>query len=87
MVDGQDRFAAQRVESQTGGFTTGDIRTYLRLRPGVLLTAGVTNFGDRLVLEHFDYKIANGGVARDGKPFSSSFQPGANYYVGAELTY
>ena len=88
MVAKQDRLATSRFERATDGFATGDIRTFLRLRPGMLLTAGVTNFADRLVLEHFDYRLANGGIRTAGKAAASdTFQPGRNYYVGGELTY
>lgn len=76
IVDNQDRVARNLAEQTTPGFTTYDLRAFTQVSDGVLIVAGIENLTDKNYQEHFDARnIAN------------VFQPGANYYVGAEVTY
>jgi len=78
MVQGQNRVAETLQEYTTPGYTIFDVRGYWRPRDGMLLTAGIENFGDRQYREWADYRNVTGlGV----------FQPGLNAYVGMRLTY
>ncbi len=46
----------------------------------MLIVAGVENFTNKQYQEHLDFRSEN--------PLGlSTFQPGANAYVGAEMTY
>jgi hypothetical protein len=46
----------------------------------VLLVSGVENFTDKNYREHLDFRSENPNAV-------SMLQPGANFYVGAEVTY
>ncbi len=86
IVDNQDRIAGSLGEQFTAGFTTYDLRTYWRLSPNLLLTAGVTNLTNKAYFEHYDYRVnpVDPGSGQVGVP---SFQPGRNYFFGGEVTY
>ena len=93
LVDEQDRVAngfdnlgRSRGEQVTPGFTVFDLRTYWRLNQAVLLTAGIENIADRNYLEHYDYR-APFRVRKGPNPFTDSFQPGRNLYVGGEVNW
>ncbi len=75
IVDNQSRFAATLEEIATPGFTTYDIRTYLR-SGSWLYTAGFENLTNKFYREHIDYRSGLG-----------VFQPGMNFYTGLELSY
>jgi outer membrane receptor protein involved in Fe transport len=79
-VDDQDRVALSLLESPTAGFTIFDLRSYWRPRRGVLLVAGVENLFDKTYREHLDFRS-------DDPRSLPTLQPGANFYVGGELTY
>ena len=76
MVDNQDRFASSLFERGTPGFTVWDVRGYWQVQDNFSLTAGVENFTDKFYREHLDYRAGLG-----------VFQPGINFYFGAETTY
>ncbi|MEO0529792.1 MAG: TonB-dependent receptor [Planctomycetota bacterium] len=75
IVSDQSRFAATLEEVATPGFTTYDIRTYVR-QGQWLLTAGFENLTDKFYREHLDYRSGRG-----------VFRPGLSFYSGLEVTY
>jgi outer membrane receptor protein involved in Fe transport len=77
VVEDQERVAASLLESPTPGFTAYDFRSFYRTQRGMLLVAGVENFTDKNYREHLDFHSET----------FTTFQPGRNVYVGAELTY
>jgi iron complex outermembrane receptor protein len=80
VVNDQDRVAVSLLETPTAGFTTYDLRTFWRPQQSLMMVAGVENFSNKQYLEHLDFHSDN--------PLGfSTFQPGANMYVGGELTY
>ena len=81
VVNDQDRFARSLLEQATPGFTTYDIISYWQLFSDFLFTAGVQNLTDKNYQTHFDTKRAG----RSTPVFV--YQPGINFYFGAELTY
>ncbi|MBL6706460.1 MAG: TonB-dependent receptor [Planctomycetaceae bacterium] len=76
IVQQQDRVATSLLETQTPGFTTYDLRAFMQVSDNFLVTAGVENLTDKNYQEHLDPRNV-----------TNVFQPGANYYLGAELTY
>ncbi len=76
IVDDQNRVATSLLESETPGFTTYDVRGFWRVCKNLMLVSGVENLTDKQYREHLD-----------SRNFSSVFQPGVNFYFGAELTY
>jgi outer membrane receptor protein involved in Fe transport len=76
IVDNQDRVATTLLETETAGFTTYDVRGFWRVCDNLMLVSGVENFTDKQYQEHLD-----------SRNFSNVFQPGVNFYFGAELTY
>ncbi len=76
IVDNQDRVAATLLETATPGFTIFDLRGFWQVTDQWTWVAGVENIGDRTYREHFDPRV-----------FSSVFQPGSNFYFGAERVY
>ena len=76
IVDNQDRIATSLLEQQTPGFTTFDLRGFLQATDNLLLVAGVENLTDKNYQEHFD-----------PRNLTQVFQPGRNFYFGAELVY
>lgn len=80
IVDNQDRVAASLFESPTPGFTVFDVRgTYQPSQfDGMTLVAGIENFTDKQYREHLDFRSPAG---------TQVFQPGANFYFGADLLY
>ena len=76
IVNNQDRVATTLLETETGGFTTYDVRGFWRVCDNLTLVSGVENLTDKQYREHLD-----------SRNFSSVFQPGVNFYFGAELTY
>lgn len=76
VVDNQDRIARNLAEQTTPGFTTFDLRAFSQVSDGLLVVAGIENLTDKNYQEHFD-----------ARNVASVFQPGANYYLGVELTY
>ena len=76
VVDSQDRVATSLREVRTPGFTVYDLRSYWQATDCLLLTAGVENFTDRFYREHLDSRTGNG-----------VFQPGVNFYFGAQMRY
>ncbi|MCA9137178.1 MAG: TonB-dependent receptor [Planctomycetales bacterium] len=80
IVDNQDRVATSLLENKTPGFTVYDLRgTYrTRFNRNLLLVFGAENFTDKTYREHLDFRSQNG---------VSVFQPGVNFYFGADLTY
>lgn len=79
MVAGQNLVATSLDELNTPGFTIFTIRTYWQATENLLLTGGVENFGDKFYREHLD--------PRSGSPTDVLFQPGTNFYFGAQLQY
>ncbi|WP_417750016.1 TonB-dependent receptor domain-containing protein [Rosistilla oblonga] len=80
VVDNQDRIATSLLETATPGFTTWDIRSTFRPFDSDYLTVvmGMENFTNKQYREHLDFRTQSGiGIS----------QPGANFYVGAGLTY
>jgi iron complex outermembrane recepter protein len=76
VVDDQNRIATKLAEQPTAGFTTFDLRAFSQVSDGLLIVAGIENLTDKNYQDHFGARnVAN------------VFQPGANYYVGAEMTY
>jgi len=78
IVNDQDQVARSLLETPTPGFTTWDVRGYWQASDHLLLVAGVENFTDKNYREHFDFRAENGIAV---------FQPGVNFYFGAESTY
>ncbi|MCA9140278.1 MAG: TonB-dependent receptor [Planctomycetales bacterium] len=80
IVDNQDRVATSLLESVTPGFTVYDVRgTYTPVaKDNLLLVFGVENVTDKTYREHLDFRSQNG---------VSVFQPGVNFYFGADLTF
>ena len=78
LVASQDRVAASLLESPTEGFTTWDLRAFVRKRDNLTFWLGVDNLTDRHYREHLDFRSPSG---------TSLFQPGASFYVASELTY
>jgi iron complex outermembrane recepter protein len=80
IVDNQDRVATSLLENPTAGFTVWDLRgTWRPLKKhDVTLVSGVENFTDKQYREHLDFRSLNG---------VSVFQPGANFYFGADVAY
>lgn len=80
IVDNQDRVATSLLENPTAGFTVWDLRgTWRPLRKRDLtLVAGVENCTDKQYREHLDFRSLSG---------VSIFQPGVNFYLGADVNY
>ncbi len=78
LVASQDRVAESLLESPTEGFTTWDLRAFVRKRDNLTFWLGVDNLTDRHYREHLDFRSPSG---------TSLFQPGASFYVASELTY
>jgi outer membrane receptor protein involved in Fe transport len=78
MVTSQDRVAASLLESTTDGFTTWDLRAFIRRGDNLTFWLGVENLTDRHYREHLDFRSPSG---------TSLYQPGASFYVTSELTY
>ncbi len=76
LVAPQNRVATSLGELKSPGFTIYDLRSYWRVRRGVLLTAGIENLFDRFYREHLDLRTGLG-----------VYQPGLNGYLGVQLTY
>lgn len=76
IVATQNRVAYSLGERRTGGFTVWDIRGYWKTTDNLFLTCGVENFTNKFYREHLDYRTGLG-----------VFQPGINFYLGAELVY
>lgn len=89
LVNHQHYVAGSLGEQTTPGFAVWDLRSYWQVldakghpsprNPGLLLTAGVENIGNRFYREHLD--------PRAGFPTDLLFRPGTNVYVGAQLEY
>jgi outer membrane receptor protein involved in Fe transport len=89
LVDHQHYVATSLGEQPTPGFAVWDLRSYWQVldpkghpsprNPGLLLTAGVENIGNKFYREHLD-PLA-------GSPTDLLFRPGTNVYVGAQLEY
>jgi outer membrane receptor protein involved in Fe transport len=80
IVNRQERFAQSLLEQYTGGFTLFDVAGYWQVNTNFLLTAGVENIGDRNYREHLDLRdLGGGGIG--------VFQPGTNFYFGAQVSY
>lgn len=75
LVDDQHRIAATLEEIATPGFTTYDMRYYVRSGHW-LLTAGVENLTNKFYREHIDYRSGLG-----------VYRPGRTIYTGLECTY
>ena len=78
VVDNQDRVATSLFVLPTPGFATVDMRSYWQVDERVLLTAGVTNIGNRNYQEHVDPHARAVGF--------NVYQPGVNFYFGTEIT-
>jgi outer membrane receptor protein involved in Fe transport len=76
IVDKQDRVASSLLEQETAGFTTYDLRAMWRATDNSLLVAGVENLTDKQYREHLDLRTGTG-----------VFQPGVNFYFGAQVVY
>jgi outer membrane receptor protein involved in Fe transport len=76
MVAGQNRVAESLGEVPTPGFTIFNVRGFWRVNKAVLLTAGVENLGNRLYREALDLRTGLG-----------VFQPGVDFYFGAQVSY
>lgn len=75
IVDDQSLVATTLEEVKTPGFTTYDIRTYVR-EGNWLLTSGFKNLTNKFYREHIDYRSGRG-----------VFRPGFSFYTGLERTY
>lgn len=75
VVDDQSLVATTLEEVKTPGFTTYDVRTYVR-KDDWLLTSGVKNLTDKFYREHIDYRSGRG-----------VFRPGFSFYTGLERSY
>ncbi len=80
IVDNQDRVATSLLENATAGFTVWDLRGTFRplTKRDLTLVTGVENFTDKQYREHLDFRSLTG---------VSVFQPGVNFYFGADLNY
>lgn len=77
IVNGQDRVANRSLlEQATPGFTTYDVRGFVRPTDDWTLTFGVLNFTDKFYREHLDNRAGN-----------QLYQPGITGYFGAEFVY
>jgi outer membrane receptor protein involved in Fe transport len=85
VVDDQDRIARSLVEQTTPGFTTYDLRSYIRFSEAIMLTGGVENLTDKRYFEHYDYRFGLGD--KMGGQLYPTFQRGRNFYVGMEARY
>lgn len=72
VVDDQSRAARTLEEIKTPGFTTYDIRTYVR-KGDWLLTTAFENLTDKFYREHIDYRSGR-GVFRPGFSFNTSLE-------------
>jgi outer membrane receptor protein involved in Fe transport len=82
IVSHQDRIAQSLDEVATPGFTVWDFRSYWQVTKALLLTMGVENFGNKNYQEHLDLRTGTGAFGRFGV-----FQPGTNFYFGAQVQY
>lgn len=80
IVDNQDRVATSLLETPTAGFTVWDLRGTWRpsTKRDITLVSGVENFTDKQYREHLDFRSISG---------VSIFQPGINFYFGADVAY
>ena len=80
IVDNQDRVATSLLETPTAGFTIWDLRGTFRplAERDLTLVTGVENFTDKQYREHLDFRSLTG---------TSVFQPGVNFYFGADFSY
>lgn len=80
IVDNQDRVAESLLELPTPGFTTWDVRTVWQPQRWDFMTAyaGFENFTDKTYREHLDFQSRSG---------VNVFQPGINFYCGADVQY
>ena len=80
IVDNQDRVATSLLETPTAGFTVWDLRGTWRpsTKRDITLVSGVENFTDKQYREHLDFRSLTG---------VSIFQPGVNFYFGADVAY
>lgn len=76
MVASQERVATSLNERTTPGFTIFNVRSYWQVTQNLLLTGGVENLTDETYREHLDLRT-----------FNNIYQPGVNFYLGAQLTY
>lgn len=77
VVDDQDRVANRTLlEQRTPGFTTYDVRAFVRPVDDWTLTFGVLNFTDKRYREHLDNRAGN-----------QFYQPGITAYFGSEVRY
>jgi outer membrane receptor protein involved in Fe transport len=81
MVSGQDNVARSLDEFPTPGFTVFTVRGFLKVSDGVLVSAGVENFGDRNYREHLD---PISGTLLNSGPL---FRPGTNFFFNTQITY
>jgi outer membrane receptor protein involved in Fe transport len=76
IIDNQDRIALSLAEQKTPGYTTFDLRVFMRPSDNVLLILGVENFTDKQYQNHFD-----------PRHLAQVFQPGISFFFGSEVTY
>jgi len=76
MVAGQHRIAESLGEQATRGFTIFNVRAFWRVTKNVMLTSGVENLGNRQYREALDLRTGLG-----------VYQPGVDFYFGAQVTY
>lgn len=79
-VQEQTRVASSLGELPTPGFVTYDVRGFWQASEKLTLTAGLENFTNRFYREHLDPRSGIFGV-------DQLFQPGLNFYLGAQLQY
>lgn len=76
IVDNQDRIALSLAEQQTAGYTTYDLRAFMRPSDNMMFVAGIENLTDKQYRTHFD-----------PRHLAQVFQPGINFFFGSEVTY
>lgn len=80
VVNDQDNVATSLRELTTPGYSTYDILCYQRMTDSLTLTGGVRNFTDKNYQTYFDTRQAGNA------PVVPLFQPGINFFFGAEYT-
>jgi outer membrane cobalamin receptor len=78
--DAQEHVATSLREQTTSGYATYDILCYRRMTQYLTLSGGVRNFTDKNYQTYFDTRQAGNA------PVVQLFEPGINFFFGAEYT-
>ena len=89
IVNGKNDVAASLGEQATPGFTTFDIRGYVRPLEFFTFSAGVENIGNKLYREHLDPIAANTlqATTATGAAVPVLYRPGTNFFFRSEVRY